>query len=266
MICMDGVRAAQRGGAALILLDEVSPAFRQNLHERLAMFCFGAAQAREDSAYYSFESTINELLLRYEPKPEKTKLGMAGELIVHVFMPETHPDLTSSAVFLNKEERSIKKGFDLTFFGPDPQTIWYGEVKSGGVSDTQTAEARSDHLLKVAAADIEDKLGDGYRRTRWESALADAWLTLESGQAENARQLLRSDVRALEGGGLLLKNVVLAAAVMHDVDHCVVSIDGVEATVSTIADSNRFDQMRVLVVQQTTIEAVIDYLREVANG
>lgn len=260
---MEGIRHDVAGETALSVVEMISDEFRSHLQERLAAFCFGAAQASEDAEYYSFEKTISEFLARYEKKPNATKLGMAGELIVHVLMPHTHPTLSSSAVFLNKEERSIKKGFDLTFHSADGKGIWYGEVKSGEVGPNQNADQKSATLLKIAANDIADKLGPGAQRSRWDSAIVDAGLTLESSHAKTAKALLRSDVGAATAGDAYTKNVVLGAAVMHELDHCQISQHGVVTAVSGLNTSGRFSSMYVLVIQQQEVEAVISFLREV---
>lgn len=253
------------GETALVVVESISDEFREHLRERLAAFCYGAVLADEDSSYYSFERTISEFLIRYETKASTTKIGMAGELIVHVLMPRAHPGLSSSAVFLNKEERSIKKGFDLTFHAPKGDALWYGEVKSGEVGAGQTADEKSASLLKLAANDIADKLGPGAERSRWDSAIYDAWATLESAQAQTAKALLRSDVSSALDGESYDKNVVLAAAVMHALEHCQISGDALADVVDGLNQSNRFTKMSVLAVQQDDIESVIAFLREVAG-
>ena len=260
---IDGIRLQAAGNSALVVVESISDKFKIHLRERLAAFCYGAVQAAEDSTYYSFEKTVEEFLDRYEKKPDSTKIGMAGELIVHVLMPHTHPQLSSSAVFFNKEERSIKKGFDLTFHAVDGQAIWYGEVKSGEVNGTQTADEKSASLLQLAARDITEMLGPDAKRSRWDSAIIDAGLTLGSGQARTAKTLLRSDVSAMAAGKNYTKNVVLASAVMHALDHCQVSDAAMLATVAGLNRTNRFSSMCVLAVQQEEIESVISFLREV---
>lgn len=264
---MDGVRIALNNtGTAVVILDAISDEIKTYLRDRLAAFCYGAVQSSEDDDFYSFENTIAQFLERYETKPATIKLGMAGEFVVHTFMPAAHSDLTSSAIFFNKEERHIKKGFDLTFLRVNSDSIWYGEVKSGQVVEPQTADEKARLLLKTAASDLNLKLGAGAQRSRWESALIDAQLTLQSEQAFSARELLRSDVAAISVGEALHKSVVLGAAVMHHMEHCEVSLDSALAVASEIREGGRFSQVRVIVVQQSQIEAIIDFLREVASA
>jgi len=62
------------------------------------------------------------------------------------------------------------------------------------------------------------------------------------------------------------KRVLLAGAVMHELGHCIVTTAGVERIVETIASSDQFSESKILVIQQDALEAVIEYLREVANA
>lgn len=231
------------------------------MRQRLAAFCFGAVEVAEDADYYSFEATITELLKRFDSKPPATKVGMVGELVVHVLMPSSHPTLSSSAIYFNKEERSIKKGFDLTFHEGAEKTIWYGEVKSGHVKEEESADDKSSSLLKTAAADVAGKLSSDAQRSRWDAAIYDAGLTLESSQAKTVKALLRSDARQIATGTQIKKNVVLAAAVVHSVGHCRVSGGAVLGVAEEIVNSGRFDATRILVIQQEELETIVSYLR-----
>lgn len=173
--------------------------------------------------------------------------------------------MSSSAVFLNKEERSIKKGFDLTFHSAADEALWYGEVKSGIVADDQTADQKSGALLATAASDIASKLDKGAERSRWDSAIADARVTLASGQAASARELLRSDAMAAQAGAMETKNVMVAAVVMHSIGHCSVSTQNIRQVAAKLQQGGRFSSVAVLVAQQHEIESVIEHLREVVT-
>lgn len=258
---MEGVSIDVDDDATTLVLEEVSDDLKQYVRERLAAFCFGAVEVEEDRDYYSFKRTIEEFLKRLDAKPKTTRLGMVGELVVHVLMPSAHPLLTSTAVFFNKEERSIKKGFDLTFHESTTSTVWYGEVKSGEASEGQAADEKTDALLLTAASDIAGKLSRDVQRSRWDSAILDAALTLESSRARTVKALLRSDAKQFGGGETAKKRVVLAAALIHALDHCRVSSVGTRSTVEKIARSERFDALRVIVVQQSELDAIVDFLR-----
>ncbi|WP_182378301.1 hypothetical protein [Nocardioides sp. WS12] len=257
---MDGIVESGDTTTRVVVVEAISDEFESHLRERLAAYCYGGQQSQEDRDYYSLERTISEFLTRYKAKHLTTQVGMAGELIVHLMMPQAHAQLESAAVYFNKEERSIKKGFDLTFHSTRARQIWYGEVKSGEVGPDQSADEKSASLLKAASADITDKLGTGAQVSRWDSALIDAVLTLESPQARSAKELLRSDAKAVSSGNDFKKNVVLAAAVMHDLEHCVISDAGVIAAVNDLKNKQLFAELCVLVVQQHEVETIVAIL------
>lgn len=258
---MEGISTVSSGETAVLVLEHVSDELKELLRERLAAFCFGAVEVALDADYYSFEETITELITRFDSKPRATKVGMVGELVVHVLMPSSHPTLSSTAIYFNKEERSIKKGFDLTFHETTKKAIWYGEVKSGHVTKNESADDKTSSLLKTAAADVAGKLSRDAQRSRWDAAIYDAGLTLESNQAKTVKALLRSDARQIATGTQIKKNVVLAATVVHSVGHCRVSGDATLRVAEEIVNSSRFDATRILVVQQEELETIVSYLR-----
>lgn len=249
-----------------MIVRALSDEFCTHIRERLAEYCYGATTVSEDSSFYSFEKTVTEFLRRYDPKPRATQIGMAGELIVHVFMPLLHAELTAAAVYFNKEERSIKKGFDLTFIGSSGATIWYGEVKSGEVSANSSADHKAAELIDTAATSLTSMLDDIGLLSRWDAALIDTRLTLDGGFATTARELLRSDSETVRRGGTITKRAVLAGAVMHELGHCVVTTDGVNEILQTVAADSRFSESRILVIQQDALDAVVEHLREAMNA
>lgn len=263
---MDGIDVRVTEGATLVIVRAMSDDFRTHVRERLAEYCYGATTVSEDLNFYSFEKTVAEFLQRYDPKSRMTQLGMAGELIVHVLMPLLHAELTSAAVYFNKEERSIKKGFDLTFLGSSDTTLWYGEVKSGEVSESSSADEKAAALIDIAASSLASMLDDIEHLSRWDAALNDTRLTLEGGYAKTARELLRSDSETVRQGGVIKKRAVLAGAVIHELGHCEVTNEGMKQILESILAGEDFADVRILVVQQDALEAVIEHLREVANA
>lgn len=250
----------------MVIIRDVSDEFRSHLRERLAEYCYGATVVSEDTSFYSFQKTVEEFLRRFEPKPLATKIGMAGELLVHVLMPLLQEELTSSAVYFNKEERSIKKGFDLTFLGADESEIWYGEVKSGEVAEGASADEKAAALIDIASSSLVSMLSDSELLSRWDAALIDTRLTLDGGYATSARELLRSDSETVRSGGQVAKRVLLAGAVMHELGHCVISSEGLEQIAQTVESGGEFVDSRVLVIQQDALESVVRHLRELASA
>jgi hypothetical protein len=272
---MEGVRVSLSGDSAVAIVESISEAFALNLRSRLTEFCYGASKVSAavadeieendpDNAYYSFNQTIREFLLRYDPKPDETKIGMAGELLVHALMPHMYPHLTTSAVFFNKEERSIKKGFDVTYYEATNDSVWYGEAKSGKVRSDKTATQKASSLLGKAASDVAEKLTTDTQESRWESALTDAMLTLQDPQGRKASSLLRSDAKAIRAQNKFDKRVVLTATVFHALDHCQVDAPAMAAKAARIRRKKDFTDMICVIFQQHEVETLVSHLREIA--
>ena len=67
---------------------------------------------------------------------------MVGELLFHVLMSIENEYIATSA-FFNLEERSFKKGFDLSFFSVENQELWIAEVKSGEKKKSQSNQTQA---------------------------------------------------------------------------------------------------------------------------
>lgn len=257
---MDGVRLIGDSVVSVLIVDFVSDGLKGLVQARLSDYCYGASRVMEDTTYYSFEKTVEQFLERFESKHRTTQIGMAGELLVHLLMPMAHPALTNVSIYFNKEERSIKKGFDLTFFEEASRAVWYSEVKSGEPTD-QSADVKAASLLATAASDLASKTRAGAPRSRWESAQLDAGLALNSNEAQTVKALLRRDATVVDDGRDLLVNAVLAVAVFHDPEHCEIDKEAVIGAAQRIAGSNRFQALRVIAAQQSVFDDIIQFLK-----
>lgn len=258
---MRGTTLVETNGVVSLIVDFISPEIGSTLLRRLNTFCYGAEKIQDDMDFYSVKNTLEQFFERYDSKSDKIKTGMIGELLVHLFLDYTHPTLTSSAVFFNKEEKSIKKGFDLTFYESGTESIWYGEVKSS-ISIPKIASDKADGLLKTADKGLTNMLGAGAQRSRWESALVDADLTLNSKAAISVKSLLRDDAKKLASSQAIHAKAFLAAIVFHDIDHCRIDdTNGHSNNVSTIAGFT-YSDIKSVVIQQSTIDEIERLLRD----
>ena len=259
-MAVDGIRLIGNSVVSALIVDRVSDEMKNMIHARLNEYCYGAIRVAEDTTYYSFANTVVEFLERFESKHRTTQIGMAGELLTHMLMPMAHPSLTNISIYFNKEERSIKKGFDLTFFEESAQTIWYSEVKSGEPT-TESAEVKAVSLMGTAASDLVSKMAAHSPRSRWDSAQLDAGLAIFSDEAKTVKALLRRDATSVNEGNDLLVHAVLAVSVFHDLVHCEIDGSAVIAAAERIAASNRFKDLRVIAAQQTVFDELVQFLR-----
>lgn len=268
---MQGITVVSTGESVAVVVHELSDELKVLIRDRLSGICYGSADILEDPEYYSFENTVEEFLKRYDTKSLTTKLGMAGELIIHSLMPEHHVDLLNTSIFFNKEERSIKKGFDLTFTNLSMDELWYGEVKSGEVSkarpdrETQSASSKLGQLVATAAGDIHGKLTKQRNRSWWDAAMTDAAKVLQTDEAKSIKKLLRAHA-GTEAVGDIGFNVLLGAVVMHESVLDKITLEASKVATKKVTDSKKFQQVKLLVVQQETAELLIDFIRTGLGG
>lgn len=257
----EGTTITATNRTATVVIVEFSDELKRSLRDRFAAFCYGAAKASEDDEYYSFARTVKVFVTNFDTKGETTQVGMIGELLVHLLHPSTHADLLAAAIYFNKEERNVKKGFDLSFLDTSPDSVWYGEVKTGQVSVNQHAESKSHELLMLAARDLHNKLTTP-QRSRWDSAIIDADLTLASAESSTVKKLLRTDALELEKGSPITRRAFLGAVTLHDHDHCRLSDGATLRTADSIKKGGKFDDVRVLAIQYRDAADIVAFLRE----
>lgn len=260
---MQGVDEIAVGRGHLVIVRELSDELKSHISAHLAAICHGRATSDEDPAYYSFGKTLDEFLARIDTKPWETQLGMLGEFLTHVLAPSRFPDVILSSVYFNKEERNVKKGFDLTFARADWSRVWYSEVKAGELHNgTATDKIRA--LIGTAVHDLREKLSDPSRRSLWDSAVDDAAKVLASPNARSVRDLLRADWMAANDGHDWEKYGLVCAVLFHPIATSEVNPAELEARLETVDGAGFFAGLEMLAVQKSTALKVLEFLREKA--
>lgn len=259
---MDGIRLVAVADASILILESVTDEIKQALRSRLVDYCYGRVKAGEDADYYSFNLTVDEFFKLYDSKADETQLGLAGELVVHLLLPHGHDRLVSACVYLNKEERHVKKGFDLTFRDHHDGSLWYGEVKSGRVNDSQTADSKVRDLINIAENGLHKMFTSDVRKKRWDAAILDADAALQTSDALSVKKLLRADFMTLDNGSAPKVNALLCAVVMHPFDLNEIDAGTGEVLIKSVTGRGRFDELRLLLIQQSDLEDLVGVLRE----
>lgn len=148
-----------------IICDDEEQVLKQKLKDLLAIICYGKEEVEIETV--TFEETIEELNKRIERKTENQKAGMIGELLFHLKSYEYLEEYSHISVYLNREERSVKKGFDVLLF--DGERVWYSEVKSKENGDNEDITYLHVAKIKEAINDIKEKF-KGENKNYWISA------------------------------------------------------------------------------------------------
>lgn len=263
---MDGLRKLAIGDSSVIVLESVTDDIKQTLREQFANYCYGRVRAGESPDYYSFELTVEQFFRLYDTKAHSTRMGLAGELVVHLLLSDGHENLESACVYLNKEEHSVKKGFDLTFLDREDGDIWYGEVKSGDVSDGSNANEKAWERIGEAERSLEQMFTTNIEKKRWDAAQFDADSALRKKRANKVKDLLRTDFMEIHRGATKKVRALLCAVVMHPFESSQIDAETGAAILERVRGRGRFRDVRLFLIQQSDLGALVRVLREALSG
>ena len=257
---IDGVFIKQDAFRTLCIIEELSDALKKLIREELAAVMHGSNEVLELPEYHTYHNTLGFFLDRYEKKSQNIKKGMIGELLSHILMPKLFDHLTSVSVLKNKEERSIKKGFDIIFCDLGKKKFWYSEVKSGHLNAALEASDANDILLNRAYTGIEEMFLSG-RDSLWQSAIIDVALTVEGGFKTTLKKLLSQDSPLVSSIISKDKNVILVSVLYEDTLNSLKPED-IDGFFESIKDKGGFQEIIICSIQKGTYEKVAEFLKE----
>ncbi|WP_346859562.1 Hachiman antiphage defense system protein HamA [uncultured Draconibacterium sp.] len=260
---INGVRILENTKYSIFYIETFSSEFKQIIRTQLQGIWSGFAEADSLPEFYSYKNTLTWFLERYEPKSENTRKGMIGELLSHVLLNHQDNNLTSLSILKNKEEKSIKKGFDIIYCHIDDNKLWYSEAKSGRSEDgTSNSTDYNIILLNRAKSSIE-ALIDERRNSLWESALYDVSAMINENNGRlNFRQLLSNDSPSLNSNQK--KNVILISILYHNLSDNIEENSVIEFLEKTILE-DIFEDVIIISIQKNTFEVVANFLRDELN-
>lgn len=260
---LNDVRFNQKpSGTVVCYIDSLTDDLKNLIRKQLAGIWSGFAESQSMVDVYSYEFTLNSFLDRYIKKTDGTQKGMIGELLAHVLINYYLNDYEPVSILKNKEERSIRKGFDIIYYQQSDSSIWYSEVKSGELTQNATdSTSCSIALLNTAKNGIKGIL-DSKRSSLWESALIDAGLTIdEEGKKLSVKRILANDMQAQARQIGDLKNVFLVSVLFNDLSDEVCSTSIVDHK-QEIDNEGNFLQTLVITIQKNTYNAVAQFLKD----
>ncbi len=263
---IDGVHISQKDNMTLCLIEHLSDALKEKIRDELAAIVHGSNEVLDLPEYYTYKNTLTLFLERYSTKPKETQKGMIGELLSHILMPNFFQDLTSLSVLKNKEERSIKKGFDIIYFNNSNNSIWYSEVKSGHKNTKKSAAEGNEILLNRSYKGINEMFLSG-RDSLWQSAIIDVGLTIESQEKEiRLKKLLAEDSPLNKTSTSKDKNVILISVLYESLSNSL-KIKDFKSFIEAIQDKEDFQNILICSIQKNTFKKVANFLEsEVSNG
>jgi len=234
---------------------------KEKIREIFSSIWHGVVDSEERSQF-NYSNTVKRFLERYDLKTPDTKKGMIGELLSHLLIPE-YINLSAISIMKNKEENSIRKGFDIVYCN-EKNTIWYCEVKSGGdTNTTEDIDTKNKELLNKAKSDIQShSMGD--RATLWDSVLIDVNSTIfNSDRKINIKKLLDKHHPDSEDRDMD-RNVILSS-VLYKRLTSKISSKKVNTYKSNIDEESVFVGLIVFSIQKPTYKKIEEFLIEESN-
>lgn len=255
---IDGIRVIKEEKYCICYIDKISDELKQIIKNQLASIWSGFSEVIEMPSTHTYSKTLLSFLDRYNSKSSKTKKGMIGELLSHILIGYYFDELESLSILKNKEERSIKKGFDIIYYHNDNMCLWYTEVKSGENKTGKYNSTKYNTILLNRAKKSICEMFESRRSTLWESALIDAKLVIEQGQRRiDIRNLLNNDLEDIDLNDR--KNVILISALYHNLADPI-KVKSLNEYQGNTVNENLFYDCFIMSIQKSTYKAIEQFL------
>lgn len=245
-------------GIHICYVEEFSNELQEKIREALNGVWHGVSNYQENQNIYNYKNTVKDFLDRYQKQSDNTKKGIIGELLTHILIPSYISDLEVISIMKNKEERSIRKGFDIVYSNNSLKNIWYCEVKSGGDIDDLNVDNKNNERLNKAKKGINTMINSD-RSIIWDSVLNDIKLTIFDKNTQiNISELLKSDHPNIENRNMD-RNVVLSSVLYKNLD-TKISYKNLKQYKMNIDNENIFAGLIVFSIQKPTYKKIENFL------
>ena len=259
-----GISFTRKQGYAVCHFLDLTDEIKNLIKEQLSFICYGQSASQSNLSVYNYTNTLKEFLTRYESKNADKQKGMIGELLSHLIINEFFTEYHVVSPFFNKEERSVKKGFDVVLSSKQNHSIWITEVKSGELHKNKNADATTTDLLGTAKQDLVSRL-NSENLSLWLNAINDAKIVFERNNDLKDAIIEILDGYGIKGSTSTLAssemNVFLVSALFASLSDAI-SLGAIEKKTRSIESTKSFKTLFVLSMQKETYAKVYDYLKE----
>lgn len=256
----------KKNDCAAIIINSFTEDIKKLLRDQLAEICHGKDYVATGRITYSYKFTLKEFLKRYENKSKDIKIGMIGELLVHLIIKIYFDEYKSVTPYFNMEERSIKKGYDVVLTEVNSAVIWIIEVKAGELHIEKNANQTINDLIGTAKSDLHTRLNEE-NASLWLEAINAAKISFDNNDVmkEAILDILFdwSDDAVKGIYSSMDKNVILSGVLFTDTKDCV-TYDSIKQKQMKIEKSNGFKRVYVIGIQKGTYTAIYNFLKDEA--
>lgn len=242
------MKEKEKGQVLEVICNETDEILKNKLKKLLIEICYG----KEKIGIITFEETIKELNQRISQKTDPQKAGMVGELLFHIKSYECFKDYNHISVYLNKEEKSVKKGFDVLLF--DGKKVWYSEVKS--MENAENIDITEAHIVKVKEAiiDITDKFNSNNNNY---------WLTAKTNIANIETKRLEKQIAEILTKDIeknIQKNAITVSAVFKKCP-CKIKKENIKNLINK--KQKNFNTLTAVCISHSDYKKIINILKEI---
>lgn len=256
---LKGLKIDHNGKSVICYIEDFSDELKSEIRSQLSGIYNGFHMVDEDPIFYSYKYTLNLFLYEFDKKSSNIKKGMIGELLSHVLLNIISKKLTSISVYKNKEENSIKKGFDILYYDKHNNSLWYTEVKSGKGKSTKYNKVLLNRSKNGISTMLQSK-----RQKLWDSALIDLQLVIKNGiNHKKIKNLLQMD-SPVSISSNDKKNVILISVLYYDIKDMIL-LKSIEDFCKKTIKEDLFNDVIVFSIQKNTYSKVITFLKKEAK-
>ncbi|OEG72966.1 hypothetical protein BEL05_10640 [Shewanella colwelliana] len=264
---MDGVFFKLDGENAICHVEYISAELKGLIKKNLSTICHGShIHDYFDDPLYSYQTTLESFLERYDSKTQETQIGMIGELLSHLLLTELYDDFEIASAFFNLEENSIKKGFDLVLCRTSDKSLWITEVKSGMLHKGRGHDKTTRDLLNSAKQDLNKRLNETEKKY-WYNSINSVRSSLhdESDYKQTLLKILRSEGNnAVEAKATSKDNSVVLITNLFDSMQTKITLSPVVNFTAKLNKAALFYKVFVFCIQKETYSNVVEFIRSEA--
>lgn len=262
---ISGISFTKKLGYAVCHFVDLSDEIEELLRGQLTFICYGQSASQSGLSVYNYKNTLKEFLTRYESKNEDKQKGMIGEMLSHLVINEFFPEYHVVSPFFNKEERSVKKGFDVVLSSKQSNEIWITEVKSGELHKNKDSDETTTDLLGTAKRDLVNRLNKKESLSLWLNAINDAKLVFERNNDLKDAIVEILDGYGSKGSSSTLTsaemNVFLVSALFAPLSDPITQ-EAIERKTCSIESVKSFKALFLLSMQKETYVRIYEFLKE----
>lgn len=236
------------------------------IRNELQLICFGEYFTVISPRHSTYKEACKRLIFMLNRKDENRKIGVIGELLMHLIVPKVFGrEVESVSRLLSMQDKNIKHGFDLNYFDSANKSIWYGETKAGSHTDRKDLILRAKNGLKKYFFNVDsDKEND--TNAVWDAFLIESMTIFDAGSNgfQTFKNCLLSDRDNVSKGCLL--NALLMVVNFGEFENELEEIEDIKNQLNMIKRERLFNECLIISARRKLYDDIIGFIESEANS